>query len=234
MLELFHESIRPANLPYTIFLVLVMLYWLTVFIGALDLDFLDFDVDADFDADIDIDVDVDVDVDADIDADVDADADGGGGAGGAGWLVTTASFLNIGKVPFMIFFSFLSLAMWCFSVLGNYYLPNNGWLPLILVLPVLIVGLLTAKIFTTPFVSSYAKMNASGPKNNALVGKICTVTLDVRPGKKGQADLVVNGDHFLLKIKAQDELASLKKGDKALIVELEKETETFLVTEFNV
>lgn len=237
MLELFYESIRPANLPYTIFLGLVMLYWLTVLIGALDLDFLNIDLDADadldLDVDIDLDVDADLDVDVDADADLDADADGEVSTGG-GWFVSTASFFNVGKVPFMIFLSFLVLATWLTSVLSNYYLGHKPWLPWAILIPNLIVGLMATKLLTAPFVSSFSKMNQSGPQNKSFIGKICTVVLDVRPGKKGQADLEIQEDHYLLKIKAQDASASLKKGEKALIIELEEETDTFIVTEFNV
>lgn len=231
MLELFHESIRPANIPYTIFLVLVMLYWATVLIGALDLDFLNIDLDAD--ADLDLDVDVDVDVDADLDVDADADTDSEVASGGS-WFVSTASFFNVGKVPFMIFLSFLVLAMWLASVLSNYYLGHKPWLPWAILIPNLLLGLVITKLLTAPFVSSFTKMNQGGPQNKSFVGKICTVVLDVRPGKKGQADLHINEAHYLLKIKAQDEQAILKKGDKALIIELEEETETFIVAEFNV
>ena len=43
MLELFREAISPPNLLYTLLLGLVMIYWVTVLIGALDLDFLNVD-----------------------------------------------------------------------------------------------------------------------------------------------------------------------------------------------
>ncbi|RMG67737.1 MAG: hypothetical protein D6722_12680, partial [Bacteroidetes bacterium] len=108
MTELYELSISPPNLPYTILLGLMVVYWLTVIIGAIDLDFLDFDVD--------VDTDVDVDAEVDTEVEVDGEADGAGGVSGAGWFLTTASFFNLGSVPFMIFMSFLCLSLWVGSV----------------------------------------------------------------------------------------------------------------------
>ena len=69
--ELFELSVSGANLPFTIMLGLVILYWVGVILGALDIELFDFDLDLDGDADIDV--------------DADAGAVGGGGiARGAG------------------------------------------------------------------------------------------------------------------------------------------------------
>ena len=54
--ELFTEAFAAYNLPLTLFLGLVFLYWLLVIVGALDLDFLNIDLDHDFHADVHIDV----------------------------------------------------------------------------------------------------------------------------------------------------------------------------------
>ena len=43
--EILREAITTTHLPYTVLLGLVLFYWLTVFIGALDLEFMDIDID---------------------------------------------------------------------------------------------------------------------------------------------------------------------------------------------
>lgn len=50
MTEFLNACIMPLNLPFTIVLVLVLLYWLTVILGALDMDFLDFNLDFETDS----------------------------------------------------------------------------------------------------------------------------------------------------------------------------------------
>ena len=53
MKELFNAAISSPNIIPTALLGLVLLYWLTVVIGALDFDALDFDVDTDIDTEVD-------------------------------------------------------------------------------------------------------------------------------------------------------------------------------------
>ena len=84
MRELLEASISYVNFPFTVLLGLVLLYWITVIVGLLDLDL--FDVDLDVDADVDVDVDVDVDAGADVP-----------GVGGAG--IATLRFFHVGTVP---------------------------------------------------------------------------------------------------------------------------------------
>ena len=57
MLELFTEAIRPINLPLTVLVAVITLYWVLVGLGLLGLDFgADADLDGDSGAgDIDLD-----------------------------------------------------------------------------------------------------------------------------------------------------------------------------------
>ena len=49
--ELWSICVQGPNLPYTILLGFVLIYWLTVILGFLDLSTLDLDVDIDMDVD---------------------------------------------------------------------------------------------------------------------------------------------------------------------------------------
>ena len=57
MLEFFNTVFSPANVISSGLLMLVVVYWITVMLGAIDLDFLDFDIDIDGDVDMDADID---------------------------------------------------------------------------------------------------------------------------------------------------------------------------------
>ena len=109
MLELLYVAFTPVNLFFTVLLLLVLVYWIMVILGALDVDFLDIDFDSDVDAD----------------ADVDMDFQGGG------FLRGILEFFYIGEVPVMVLVSVFSLSVWTISVLGNYYLNPNSSLILL-------------------------------------------------------------------------------------------------------
>ncbi len=101
MVEFLELCFTSVNLPFTILLILVFIYWVFFIVGAVGLDSLDLDFDA-----FDLDADVDVDVDAHL------DAHGGGHAGhSSGMFVSMLRFFNVGDIPLMIwatFFAFFS------------------------------------------------------------------------------------------------------------------------------
>lgn len=220
MLEFFQAAFQPMNIVLTVLMILVTLYWITVVIGVLDFDFLDFDVDADFDADIDIDVDIDadIDIDADVDADIDTDVDAGNGPSG---LAGALNWLNLGKVPFMILFSILIFTMWMASILINYYTGNSSVLiGLLLYIPLFFLGSLVTKFTSSPLVPLFKSLNLKGSDKINLEGKICTVIIGVKENQKGQAEITVGDKHFNIPITSIDGLM-IKKGEKAIIVQKE-------------
>ena len=74
MSDLYNAAFSPVNLPYSILMIFISVYWMLVIIGLLDIDL--FDLDLDTDADLDVDGDL-------------------GDVGGFSVL----SFLNIGEAP---------------------------------------------------------------------------------------------------------------------------------------
>ena len=233
MTELFREAISPPNLLYTLLLGLVMIYWVTVLLGALDLDFLDVDIDTDVDVDVDVDIDVDVDADIDVDADVDAETEVDV-SGGPGFFVQTAAFFNVGSVPFMIFLSVLVLSMWSSSVLVHYYFGKPySWFFFAFFVPNLVASLFITKLLTTPLKSFHKHVNQDGVSNKALVGKICRVTLMASPEKSGQAEINFDDQNFLLNVRSSGD-ESIPKGSQAIIVEYDPEKNLYLIAPFEI
>ena len=156
MQELFREAIAAPNLFYTILLGFVLLYFLSVFIGALDLDLFDFDLEADFDLDVEVDADLELEVDAEMEGEIDT-------AVSPGFWISTLSFFNLGKVPFMIFFSLLVLSMWVIGLIANHhYAGVYSWFAPAFILPNFLVSLFIAKFLSEPFKKSFSKMNQEG------------------------------------------------------------------------
>lgn len=223
MQELFREAITGPNLLYTILLGFVLLYFLSVLLGALDLEFFEIELDADID--IDVEVDVDMNVDADADADV----------GGGGLFVSALSFLNIGKVPFMIYVSLVVLSMWVIGIIANHiWYPVYSWFPLALMVPNFLVSLLIGKLLSEPFKSSYSKLNKQGLSKAKLVGKICQARTTLRSDAIGQAEVMVGEDHHPITAKLQKGKDPIKAGAKGLIIEYHQDDDYFVVTPFDV
>lgn len=226
MTEFFNFAFAPANLFYSLLLCLILFYWMTVVLGALDLDFLDFEVDTDVDVDVDMDIDVEADVD--VDSEVETEV----GAGGAGWFLSTLAFFNIGQVPFMIFLSVFVIVMWTTAMLFNYYLGNSTnfflWF-----LPIVFVSLFIGKVFTSPFKAMHKRMNKMGVGKKDLVGKIAKVTLDITSGRAGQAELDYEGHNFLLTVRSEGD-ENIPKGSNIILTEYRDEKGDFLVHSFDI
>lgn len=227
---------------FTIFLGFVVVYWLFVLLGALDLDLFDLDadidadVDLDLDMDVDVDVDADLDVDADIDADVDADADldvDGGGIGGA--IVAVLSALGWVGVPLTITISFFSLLNWVCTFLGAYFMAQ--WLGEAYS-PIVKVGLFFASIVVSTGATSLAIKPLKGVFRSAVarsgargfIGKTIKITSGtVGPHFGRGAFDEEDGAVMDLSIRCEDPNNGLERGDEALIIDYDEERHIYFV-----
>lgn len=228
--ELITAAFSTSNLFLTFLLGLVSLYWLSVIIGAVGMDSLDFDLD--LDADIDIDVDVDVDVDADVDADADTDATSVGSAGGGSLFLGTLRFLNFGRVPFMVLLSTIILCMWSISIYCNHDAswinPGNATsMAAVLFVPNLIASLLLSKIFTAPLVPVFAKLNTA-EKALVIDGKVGTLMTSIKEEETGQLKIDINGSIVSLSVQSNDG-KTIQKGDKVVVIEKTENGKAYIV-----
>ena len=223
MKELIDISFLPFNAFWTVILIGMVLYWLFVILGAVDVDA--FDVDVDFDADVDMDVDLDV------------DADGGTATDSAaaqpGIGVIVLRFFNLDQLPLMLVLSIFFLCAWIISVIGNYYVGSNSssfaliWIPAVIIGAVILTKMITEPLqrIVKPFKSKYAE-------SINFIGKICEVKLATNKLEEGQAEVIVEGDPILINIKCHGN-HMLKMGDMAVIIEVNKKENYYLVEPFN-
>lgn len=220
MNELFNIFFSGVNFIPTTLFVLVLFYWAIVLVGALGTDFLDFDVEIDMDTDIDIDLDAEVEVE-------------GNSASNLFALNKVLSFFNLGKIPFMVFLTFLAIPMWVLAIMSNHILGNTSIIiSLILLIPILIVSLFIAKILTIPFVKLFAILEKESDEDD-IIGAIGEVRLSANSDKKGQADVMVGESFFTVFIKTHESASTVKKGDKILVLDHIKEGDYFLVEKYN-
>ncbi len=207
MQELLDASIQGANIIPTAILIFVLIYWLVVIIGVIDLDMFD------------IDVDMDVDVDGpDIDANV-----------SVGWLNSVLAYFNLGQIPLMIFVSFLALPMWIISVQLNHLIGNTSLLlGIVFLIPNLFVSLFIAKFLTMPFVKLFSKMTEEGETTMTMIGKICRIVLPLNSNSVGQAEVKVEGSSYLISAKTVEGKV-MQKGEEGLVIEYHEDGKYYVV-----
>lgn len=207
MQELLDASIQGANIIPTAILIFVLIYWLVVIIGLIDLDMFDIDLDTDVDVDSpEVDTSVSV-----------------------GWLNSVLAYFNLGQIPLMIFVSFLALPMWIISVQLNHLIGNTSLLlGVVFLIPNLFVSLFVAKFLTMPFVKLFSKMTEEGETTTTMIGKICRIVLPLNSNSVGQAEVRVEGSSYLISAKTVEGKV-MHKGEEGLVIEYHEDGKYYVV-----
>ena len=206
MYELFQESIRPVNLPYTIMFGISMFYWVLYLVGVFGSDLLDFNFDGDLDAD----------------GGANLEMDGGHHDGGS-LLGGLMKFVYAAEVPVTVVGSVLTTSMWAISLASNHYLNNtSAFIALILVMPILIGGFVATKIILMPFVPLLKKAFDETSDVIHVIGQLCVVSSMEVTDKHGQAEVPLKGSPLLLNVKSRDGV-TLKKGEEAVVFAQEED-----------
>ena len=214
MTELFQAILSAENIIYTLLLALVLLYWLSVIAGGLDMNAFD----------------VDIDVDADLDLDMDAEVDVDGEAGASGWIAGALHFFNFGKLPIMVILSFVILFDWMINILMNHYFGGGSLaFALMLMIPNLFISLLLTKVITTPLIPIFQQLNTPEEEVN-FVGMICKLTVTANKTKKGQAEVIHENRSLLIYVKVDmDDVDQINKGEQAVILRPSKDASYFMI-----
>lgn len=199
MTDILHTCFSGSVLPASVLLLLVNAYWLFVILGALDIDVLDLDLDLDTDADV-------------------------------GWFSSTGAvvlkFLNVGRIPTMVWLSMLALVLWIISVVWHEPVSvHDDWLALQVFLRNLVLAVIVTKIVTQPMLRLLAKSELRTSKD--LLGKVCVISTPEATAQHGQAKVATEGAPLLLHVRTRD--AVLRKGDRATIVDYDPATLIYYV-----
>lgn len=228
MTEFLQTALSMPTLAFTAMLGLVLLYWVSVMLGALDLHLLDPGGALDGVEGISgIDGAVDgaaegLDGAAEA-ADLDADGVGGGG------LAAVLHALRLRYAPLTVIVSFVVLFGWVGSFFGSRYVapvvPLGGLLTgALILLAALLIAIPLTSLATRPL----AKLFKTEParSNRDLIGHVVTIKTGTVDAELGQATLKDGQAGFLLKVRCSTP-NSLGRGDRALIVDWDEETNVF-------
>ena len=192
MIELFTESFKIANLPVTILLLVVILYWIINIVGIFDLDMLHADADTGGDADVHAETD--------------------------SLLGKTFDF---GDVPIAIIISFFVLILWMTTLLANYYLGNSSLIfALVLYIPGAVVAFLLTKTIAVPLNKVFKLLKAETEEDTSadFSGSVCLVQIEANEEVMGQGEVNRSGDPIRVNIKTYPG-KQLAKGQTALLIE---------------
>ena len=219
MTELMTEAFLPINVVPTILLVLIVLYWIAVIAGLLDIEALDINLP---DAGVDIDVDVDAGIDVDVDGDIDIDTTGA--------LRSILHILYIGEVPIMILVSILILSMWTLCMIGNHYF--NLVQSFLIAAPIyavnIVVSLIICRIFAMPLKKLYDIFNKDSNAPKKVIGRICIVITTNVSDKMGQAEVKTKGAPILLNVVSGTDHV-FRKGDEAVVTGIIQEKGVYTI-----
>ncbi|MBD2766302.1 hypothetical protein IC235_00155 [Hymenobacter sp. BT664] len=208
MTELLQAAIAPPNLVATGLLVFVLLYWLTVIAGLLDMKTVDLSIDDH----------------GHFHYNGHVPHDGMG----TGWLNGALAFFNLGRIPLMVFLSFVFLPLWVGSILVNYYTGNTSLLlGLAFLLPLFLGSLFVARFLTLPFVKLFTAMEKDHDAGAVVIGKVCTVLLPATAEHLGQASVRINGAPLMLNVRSTN--APLAKGETALVIDYDATRRCYLI-----
>ncbi len=200
MKELWEQAILSYNLPLTILLGLMVLFWLLTMLGAVGIDALDFDFDADVDGDI---------------GDVPA---------------AMLRVVNAGLIPVTIVLSILVLLMWISAMILNFYLnPGHSWLlALGFFVASFILGVIGTKILTQPLVPLMKRLKDTETVA-PVIGQIGVVRSMEMDSTYGQVEVQrADGAPAILNAKLGADSVAIPRGTQVAILSMDEKTGVYL------
>ncbi len=215
MNELLHESFRLVNFPFTVLILIVMIYWLLVMLGALGGEHgseVDHDLETDFDAEHHVE-----------------GHHHGHHEGGSLWS-SALKFVNLGEVPVMIVLSVLVLTSWTFSMVANHYWTGGSSLLALAFLGVnFVVTIIITRYVTMPLKPLFRAINKQYDKPVELIGAPGKILTTEANGEFGQGEITTDGAPLLINVRVLNN-ETLRRGDLAVVVREDKENRIFYIT----
>jgi hypothetical protein len=248
MTEIFQEAIKGYNLPLTILVGMIGLYWVISLFGFIDFESIDHAVGLDdvgghdFDAGVEVDAgDVHVDADGhDFDAgDHSTDVDGADHDHAhthhdhsPNAFQATLRFLGASDAPIMFVLTLFALYTWGGNMLANFYFNDAGTNAQanILLLGVVVGALILTKITVRPLRPVMKMMrSASSPGSKPLTGRQGTVRSKEITVDYGQIEIYVDGASILLNARLSDGCAPQPRGAEVLVVSKDEDRDLYIV-----
>lgn len=211
MNNLWEQATLIYNLPLTIGLIILCIYWVVSSIGIFDFD-------------------TDVEVELDLDADADVHVSGG-------VFSSIMNFVNAADVPIMLVLTVLNASMWAISISMNEQWNPNGSLLLASGFFILnfIISVLITKLVTMPIAPLFNSIKKDVESAEPLVGQVGVVKSRIIDHNYGQVRVKRDKNApALLNCKLSETDAPLVRGDEVIVVKYDKTDRKFTVRSLSV
>lgn len=227
MLELIFSQV---NIALTIFVMVLVVYWLVSLVGGLDFD-LDFDVDVDVDADFDLDTGSGIEDTANVE--VNKDDVVGKRRKPLKWWQIILIYFNFVGLPFMFTFTCFVFFWWISSlVLTSFFQLYETTFGFLIMFLSFIPGIIFTKIFTNPFKSFFRKFNRDGDDPVDFIGRQGVSNSSISGTKMGSAEVVIDGNPYSIYIKSENG-EPIDFRDQILIIKASENNTYFYVQHYN-
>lgn len=204
MKEIWDQAIIGYNLPLTVLLGLVSIFWIVSLIGVGDLD-------------------------ADLEVDVDGDAASEGSEGVFGFLMRV---VNAHDIPVMLVLSMLTLFMWLIAIASNFYLNpgQNTGIALALLLGNFIVSVICLRFVIEPMRPLFQAIKNDQEHQEPLIGSTGKVKSRTLDQTFGQCEVIrPKGAPALLNCRLAEGEPPMVRGDEILVIGHDDETRKFII-----
>lgn len=219
-MDFLHNAFAFPTAIWSVLLIFVLLYWLLVILGALDLDLLDGLSGGEVDGGLD-------------GAAEGLDAGDGAEGGHDGMLATLLGALGLGGVPLTVALSVLIFLGWVLTYLGMEVWRRAGLAILSGVATgVVVAGVaLALALFTTslalrPLRGAFRTQQAT--TRHELIGRVCKLTTMRADTGFGQAEIDDGGSPVLMQVRCLRP-NQLTRGAQAIVYDYDREREVFLI-----
>ncbi|MCP5541039.1 MAG: hypothetical protein H7A53_11775 [Akkermansiaceae bacterium] len=225
MPEILQEALKGHNLPLTILVGVVLLYWVVSMFGLVDLDSMD---GGGADAADGLDGGAD-----------DGGADDGGGEDGdsenghhhgLSFLQAMVRFVGASDAPLTFVLTLLVMYTWGANVLANHYLNAGGSTSRanLILIPVVIGAFILTRLTVRPL-RPLMKFLRKAEESVSIVGLTGTVRSLRITEEYGQIEVDAKGAPLLLNARLSDGAAALEKGAGILVVAKDEERDLWVV-----
>lgn len=205
MKEIWEQATLGYNLPLTLLLGLILIFWMISLLGLGD-----------------------VGLDAEVDLDVDASG-AGESASALGFLLR---IVNAQDIPLMLILSLLSMFMWSFALASNFHFnpDQKPWLALVFLLPNFILSVLLVKVITQPLRPMFRSITVDQEHHEPLIGSGGHVKSRVLDETFGQCEVArPNGAPALLNCRLSEGAEPLVRGKEILVIGYDEDSRKFIV-----
>ncbi len=225
MADLLYNLMHPLpNAVMTVVMAILVVYWLFTFLLGIGLDDLDLGFDFDIDA-------------PEADApDIDSDAEAinpeheVAPEKSPGFFIKFLSYMNVGRVPFMLVFSTLKFFMWIGTLITTSVVNVTSWglSSLFILIPIAVIALLFTKFATNPMVKFFKEIGYKGEDEIDFLGLSGIMLSNIKGDKIGTAEFVIDKNPIKLNVRSQDG-AEIKYGDYVVVMDESDDRKYYMV-----